>query len=130
MTSAHFRREFLDFGQIPLHLAPPVPQCVIIAAVERALERPHAMFEVHDEQLLLNDRGRVVKREQVGKCVCIVLRLLEDAVLVKTGNTCGNGVLRWGEAFSDDRILHENRHKRIRVDCKLQCGSSKGFLDR
>src|SRR5215470_2531278 len=50
----HLHREFFDFGQIALHLAPSVPQRVVGTPVECSLKRAHAVLEIHNEQLLFN----------------------------------------------------------------------------
>lgn len=54
--------------------------------MEGALEGPHPVFEEHDEEFLLDHGWSIVKREEVGKGMCIVFRFRKDAVLVKVGN--------------------------------------------
>jgi len=41
------------------------------------------MFEEHDEEFLLDDRGRVVEGEQVGEGVRVVLGLGQQSILVQ-----------------------------------------------
>jgi hypothetical protein len=78
--------KFLDFGKVALHFAPAVPQGVIGVCMEGALESAHAVFEVHNEEFLLNYGGRVMEGEQVGERAGICLRFLEHTVLIESGN--------------------------------------------
>jgi len=54
--------------------------------MEGTLKGPHPMFEKHDEEFLLNDRGCIMEREQIGEGVSIVLGFGKESVFVKPGN--------------------------------------------
>ena len=51
--------------------------------MECALEGAHAVLEKHDEKFLLDDRGSVMERQQVGERIGVILRLGEDIVLIQ-----------------------------------------------
>ena len=55
-----------DSGQILDHLAPPVPQRIVRIIVERTLERPHVVSQVHSEKVLLDHGRRVMEGQQLG----------------------------------------------------------------
>ena len=62
---AHFVGQGFDFGEIAAHFAAALPERVIAIRMERTLEGPHAVFHGHDEQLLLDYRGRIVESEHL-----------------------------------------------------------------
>ena len=66
----------LDVGEVADHLAPAVPQRVVGVGVERSLERPHAVLQMHLEQALLDRRRGIVERQQVGERVGVAFGLL------------------------------------------------------
>ena len=68
------------FRQIPLHLAPAVPERVIRIGVERSLERAHPVFEIHNEKLLLDHARGIVERQQIRERIGVALGLRQDSV--------------------------------------------------
>ncbi len=54
--------------------------------MEDPLERPHAVFQVHLEQSLLDHCGGVMEGEQIGISVGVTRGLLEDPVAVEAGD--------------------------------------------
>ena len=96
MFAAHLSGEFLDFGEVALHLAPAIPEGVIGTGVEGALERAHAVFEEHDEQFLFDDRGRIVKGQQEREGVGIVRGFGQHTIFIESGdfaNALGHQVI-------------------------------------
>jgi hypothetical protein len=45
--------------------------------MERSLKSTHPVLEEHDEQLLLDHRGRIVKRQQIRERVSVIFGLLQ-----------------------------------------------------
>lgn len=82
----HLRRQVVDFRQVALHLAPPVPKGIVRASVIRSLERPHPVLEEHDKEFLFDDRRSVVEGQQVGERVGIILRLCQNSISVESGD--------------------------------------------
>src|SRR5271169_1440063 len=63
-----------------------MPKGIVRTAVKRPLECSHPVFVKQREELLLDDRWRVMHGEKVGELVGVAVRFLEQPIPVKSGN--------------------------------------------
>lgn len=49
MLFPHFSSQGVDLREVPLHLAPAIPQGIVGICVKRSLESSHTVFQIHDK---------------------------------------------------------------------------------
>ena len=78
----HLCRKSLYLRQVMPHPAPAVPESIVGVGMKCPLERPHAVFQEHDEEPLFDNRRGIEEREKIRICMYIFDRLLEYTVFV------------------------------------------------